>query len=227
MLGGKPLIEVVFRNALRFGFDDLVVATDDDRIAETVVLAGGKAAMTPSHLPSGTLRCAQVAQAIDCDVVVNIQGDEPFVKPDQVEALIRAFDHTETEIATLCYPLHGDSPLWEPSSVKVVKDKLGYALYFSRAPIPYARNLPKGVWTQHHIYYKHIGIYAFRRDVLLQLMHYPTGKLEAIEFLEQLTWMELGHRIRLVETDEGVISVDTPQDMARANDYLNQIQEQG
>lgn len=215
-LAGKPLIARVYQNAKSFGLDELVVATDSQEIVEAVETAGGKALITPSELPSGTYRCAHLARDMEADVVINIQGDEPFLLEQQVGDLVKAFENPETEIATLCYPLLKAEYLSNPSIVKVVKDKNANALYFSRSPIPFVRNHEIEDWTNRHRFYKHIGVYAFRRSVLLKLAAYKQEALEQAESLEQLTWLENGHRIKMVETPDECMSIDTEQDLANA-----------
>lgn len=215
-LSGKPLIVRVYENAKTFGLDQLVVATDSHEIVKAVEAVGGKALMTPSELPSGTYRCAHLAQEMEADVVINIQGDEPFLLQQQVSDLVAAFENPSTEIATLCYPLLKSEYLSNPSIVKVVKDKQSNALYFSRSAIPFVRNHELKDWINQHRFYKHIGVYAFRRSVLLKLAAYKQEALEQAESLEQLTWLENGHRIKMVETPEECMSIDTEQDLARA-----------
>jgi 3-deoxy-manno-octulosonate cytidylyltransferase (CMP-KDO synthetase) len=215
-LAGKPLIVRVYENAKQFGLDSLIVATDHKEIVNAVESVGGKAMLTPAELPSGTYRCAHLAPDIDADVIINIQGDEPFLLDSQVKALIKAFETPETDIATLCYQLKDASYLDNPATVKVVKDLNGNALYFSRSPIPYIRNFDKNDWINQHTFYKHIGVYAFRKNVLLKIASYKQGALEQAESLEQLTWLENGHKIKLVETNSECLSIDTEEDLNKA-----------
>lgn len=219
-LAGKTLIKRVFENAVSFGLDDVFVATDDDRIAEEI---GEKALMTSSDLHTGTLRCAQAAEKMDADVIINIQGDEPFVEKEQIDLLANAFHDPEVEIATLCYHLKSPEALMNPASVKVVINKNLEALYFSRSPIPFVRNHEVENWTSEHKYLKHVGIYAFRRDILNQVAKLKQEELEKAESLEQLAWMENGYRIKVLETDKECFSIDTPEDLEKARQQLEII----
>ena len=221
-LAGKPLIQRVYENATHFGLDDLIVATDHDDIVSVIEAAGGKAMLTPSSLPSGTYRCAHLAPDIDADVIINIQGDEPFLLKEQVDVLSKAFLTADTEIATLCYQLKDAASLSKPSVVKLVKDLHGNALYFSRSPIPFIRNHELNDWTNQHTFYKHIGVYAFRKKTLLKIAGYSQGVLEQAESLEQLTWLENGHRIKVVETADECMSIDTEEDLQKAINHYNQ-----
>ncbi|MFY0671753.1 MAG: 3-deoxy-manno-octulosonate cytidylyltransferase [Bacteroidia bacterium] len=215
-LAGKPLIARVYENAQQFNLDSLIVATDHEAIANAVEKVGGKALLTPAELPSGTYRCAHLAHEIEADVIINIQGDEPFLLKEQVTALIGAFKEEQTDIATLCYELKNTSYLDNPATVKVVKDQNNNALYFSRSPIPFIRNFDKNDWINQHRFYKHIGVYAFRKNVLLKIARYKQGALEQAESLEQLTWLENGHKIKLVETGNECLSIDTEEDLNKA-----------
>ncbi|MBI1183802.1 3-deoxy-manno-octulosonate cytidylyltransferase [bacterium] len=220
-LAGKTLIERVYENALGFGLDQLIVATDSEQIAEVIERIGGKVQLTPAELPSGTYRCAYLAPQVDADIIINIQGDEPFLLKQQVSDLLNAFADQATEIATLYYHLHEVESLQRAATVKVVMDKYKNALYFSRSPIPFVRNETVDKWTRVHRYFKHIGVYAFRKNTLLQVAQYDMGSLEKAESLEQLTWLENGHRIKMVETTEECISIDTAEDLQKALAYFN------
>lgn len=215
-LAGKALILRVYENALSFGLDDVVVATDHESIFDLINKAGGKALLTPPELPSGTYRCAHLAPQFDADIVINIQGDEPFLLKQQVDGLVAAFNDPKTEIATLCYQLKKAEYLNNPATVKVVKDINNHALYFSRSPIPYIRGEEQKEWINQHTFYKHIGVYAFRKKVLLKIAAYKQGVLETAESLEQLTWLENGHKIKMVETLHECMSIDTEDDLSRA-----------
>ncbi|MGB0429835.1 MAG: 3-deoxy-manno-octulosonate cytidylyltransferase [Bacteroidia bacterium] len=219
MLGGKPLIVRVYENAKQFGLNELIVATDHVDIVHAVESVGGKALLTPSELPSGTYRCAYLAPNINADVIINIQGDEPFLLTEQVNSLVNAFKTQTTEIATLCYELKKAEYLNNPATVKVVKDINNNALYFSRSPIPYVRNSDQNDWINQHTFYKHIGVYAFRKNVLLKLAGYKQGVLEKAESLEQLTWLEHMHKIKLVETQHQCLSIDTQEDLNKAQAF--------
>lgn len=200
---------------------EVCVATDDERILHAVEAFGGRAVMTSDQHRSGTDRCWEAYAKLgrEFDVIINIQGDEPFIQPSQIEALQACFDDSATQIATLVKPLtsgEGDAVLANPNSPKVVVDRNNYALYFSRSPIPYLRGAETGAWTARHTYYKHVGIYAYRAEVLRQLTSFPPSPLEQAESLEQLRWLENGLRIKVGFTDVETIGIDTPEDLAKA-----------
>jgi len=216
-LGGRPVIEHVYERARRASLlDDVWVATDDERIAEAVERAGGKSVMTsPSH-PSGTDRVAEAAEKIECDVVVNIQGDEPFIAPRAIDQAIEPFAaRPELSMTTLMRPIPSDESFQDPNVVKVVVDQLGYALYFSRAPIPHPRR------RERFRAFEHIGLYAYRKEFLLRLARLAPTALEHSEALEQLRVIEHGHRILAIETVYHVgLSIDTREDLRRAEEFL-------
>lgn len=224
MLGGKPIVEHVWERASGAkDVDDVRVATDDKRIADCIDAAAQKpvAVMTSSEHRSGTDRCGEVvktlrAEDFDFDVVVNLQGDEPFVRPCDIEALVSCFRRPEVQIATLRRRIENDEDLFSPNCVKVVSASDGRALYFSRQPIPYRRDVSQNQWLDKGEYYKHIGMYAYRRDVLLELCRLPQSGLELSEKLEQLRWLESGYQIVVADTDYDGIGIDTPDDLARA-----------
>lgn len=230
-LGGKYIVQRVYERVSRV-FSDVFVATDDSRIFEAVESFGGKVVMTSSHHKSGTDRCFEALQklsAVDTryDVVVNIQGDEPFIAVSQLEAIKHCFDDDQTQIATLVKPFSADtdvSALLNPNSPKVVVDKEGFALYFSRSVIPYLRNIPQENWLKHHTFYKHIGLYAYRSDVLARITSMPQGILEQCESLEQLRWLEAGFKIKVERTNIETIGIDTPADLQRAEEFLSSNQ---
>lgn len=217
LLGGRPVIEHVYERARQASLLDAVwVATDDERIAEAVARVGGKAVMTsPSH-PSGTDRVAEAAEKIECDVVVNIQGDEPFIAPRAIDQAIEPFaTRPELPMTTLMRLIPGEESFQDPNVVKVVVDQLGYALYFSRAPIPYPRR------RERFQAFEHIGLYAYRKEFLLSLARLAPTALEHSEALEQLRVLEHGHRILAIETEHHVgLSIDTPEDLRRAEEFL-------
>ncbi len=224
LLDGKPIIQRVYERVSEV-FDDTLVATDDERIRQAVEQFGGKAVMTSTEHRSGTDRCyeAYIKSGIEADVVVNVQGDEPFIAPSQLHTVEALFDDESTGIATLVKPFAKDAPLEaveNPNSPKVVVDGEGFALYFSRSVIPYLRNLPREEWPAHHEYLKHIGLYAYRTDVLRQITALPQGILEQAESLEQLRWLEAGIKIKVGRTDTETIGIDTPEDLARAEAFL-------
>ena len=224
MLGGKRVIERVYEQVSGV-LDDAVVATDDERIFEAVRAFGGKVEMTSTSHRSGTDRCweAYTKQGCPFDVVVNVQGDEPFIQPEQLEALKGCFDDPDTDIATLVKPFteaDGLTALENPNSPKVVLDGSSRAIYFSRSVIPYLRGIPREEWLTKHTFYKHIGLYAFRTPVLQRITALPVSTLEQAESLEQLRWLENGYRIGVGISQVETIGIDTPEDLARAEAFL-------
>jgi 3-deoxy-manno-octulosonate cytidylyltransferase (CMP-KDO synthetase) len=196
------------------------VACDDERILKAVVDFGGKAVYTSPNQPSGTDRLAEVVNAMDVDIVVNIQGDEPLIKPIMIDSLVMALQEEKVaQMATIIKKIDDDSELTNSNVVKVVVDKNGYALYFSRYSIPYNRTNetdPK----KRPVYYKHIGLYAFTKDFLFTFKKLPYSSLEAAEKLEQLRALEYGYKIKVVETKFDTIGVDRPEDLKRAEEAL-------
>ncbi len=223
MLGEKPIIRWVYENAKK-ALGDAFVATDDERIYKAVEAFGGKAVYTsPSH-QSGTDRCAEAAQQIsktlDFDVVINIQGDEPFIKPEQIEGLKACFDFQDTEIATLIKPIVSLEEVTNVNRPKVVVNKNQEAMYFSRSAIPYVRDTPLEDWLSKTEIFCHIGMYAYRFDILQELTKLPFGILEKAESLEQLRWLENGYRIKTAQTTFESIGIDTPADLESARKFL-------
>lgn len=219
-MGGKPMIQRVYEQVKR-AVHDVWVATDDSRIFETVKAFGGKAVMTSTEHRSGTDRIQEAYSKIgeDFDVVINVQGDEPFIQPEQIESLKECFDSKDVELATLVKPFKkedGFDVLFNPNSPKVVINKKNEAIYFSRSIVPYIRDAHHTEWLDKHIFYKHIGMYAYRVDVLKEITQLPQSSLEKAESLEQLRWIENGYRIRVGYTDVETIGIDTPEDMERA-----------
>lgn len=207
--------------------DDVYVATDDDRIKDTVEGFGGKAIMTSPNHKSGTDRIEEAVEKIggDFDVVINIQGDEPFIHESQIKELCACFDDADTQIATLGKPFTaemGMEALENPNSPKIVVDNRDYAMYFSRSVIPYIRNTRREEWIGQFPYLKHIGLYAYRRDVLRQVTQLPQSSLEIAESLEQLRWLQNGYKIKVGLTDVETVGIDTPEDLQRAETYLNE-----
>ena len=224
MLGGKLVIRRVYEQAARV-LDDVAVATDDERIAETVAAFGGRAVMTSPDHRSGTDRCREAFERLGggFDGVVNVQGDEPFIRPEQIVALCRCFDDPATEIATLVKPFaetDGLAALENPNSPKVALGAGSRALYFSRSVIPYLRGVPKEEWLRRHTFYKHIGMYAFRAETLRRIASLPQSPLEVAESREQLRWLEHGCRIGAAITDAETVGIDTPEDLVRAEEFL-------
>lgn len=226
ILGGKTIIERVYEQ-VRNVLDAVYVATDDERIQKAVAAFGGKAVMTSIHHKSGTDRCYEAYSKIggDYDVVVNIQGDEPFIQPTQIETIKHCFDNPTTEIATLIKPFDKNASfemLENVNSPKVVISKDMDALYFSRSIIPYQRNIKKEEWLKNHVYYKHIGLYAYRCSVLGEITKLETSSLENAESLEQLRWLQNGYKIKVGISNIETIGIDTLEDLARAERFLQQ-----
>ena len=221
-LAGKPVIQHVYEKVSSV-VADTWVATDDDRIFNTVKAFGGKAIMTRTDHKSGTDRIEEAVEKIggEWDVVINVQGDEPFIHTSQIETVCRCFDDPSTEIATLGKPF-GDNieAISNPNSPKIVIDKRGYALYFSRSVIPYVRGKEAQEWALSYPFLKHIGLYAYRRNVLKEVTRLPQGILETAESLEQLRWLENGYRIKVGQTDIETIGIDTPEDLEKAEEYV-------
>lgn len=226
MLGGKPVIQRVYEQVAGV-FDEAYVATDDIRIEEAVKAFGGKVVMTSVDHNSGTDRCFEAYLKVGqgYDVVVNIQGDEPFIQSSQLQAIKACFDDPSTHIATLVKPFTANdsfAALENANSPKVVISKNMNALYFSRSIIPYQRNAEKEDWLKNHVYYKHIGLYAYRADVLMEITSMPQSSLELSESLEQLRWLENGYTIKVGMTEVETIGIDTPEDLERAEEFLKQ-----
>lgn len=224
LLGGKTVIQRVYEQVAGV-LDDAYVATDDERIEAAVKAFSGKVVMTSVHHKSGTDRCYEACTKVGegFDVVVNIQGDEPFIQPSQLETVKACFDDPSTQIATLVKPFTADNgfeALENVNSPKVVLNKNMNALYFSRSIIPYQRNVEKCEWLKNHIYYKHIGLYAYRLEVLKEITALPQSSLELAESLEQLRWLENGYTIKAGITEVETIGIDTPQDLERAERFL-------
>lgn len=225
MLGGKTVIQRVYEQVAGV-LDEAYVATDDERIEAAVAAFGGKAVMTSPRHKSGTDRCYEACCKVGTgfDVVLNIQGDEPFIQPSQLEAIKACFDNPGTQIATLVKPFtaaDGYAALENVNSPKVVLDKNGNALYFSRSIIPYQRNRGREEWLANHTYYKHIGLYAYRVDVLKEITALPQSPLELAESLEQLRWLENGYTVKVGISQVETIGIDTPQDLERAERFLH------
>lgn len=222
---GKPMIQHVYEKACG-EFDYCYVATDDERISDAVRGFGGNVVMTSTAHKSGTDRCREALDKIEkelsapFDVVVNIQGDEPFISSEQLSLIKQCFDDPNTDIATLVKPFVNGEDIHNPNSPKVVLSVDGYALYFSRSVIPYLRGVDESGWAESHKYLKHIGLYGYRSDVLRKVTMLPQGTLEKCESLEQLRWLENGFRIKVAETHSESISIDTPDDLKRALEVL-------
>ena len=217
---GKYMIQRVYEQARKV-LDHVCVATDDDRIFNAVQSFGGEVVMTSAQHRSGTDRCFEAYRTLGGheDVVINIQGDEPFIKPEQIESLIACFDSPQIQIATLVRPFEaseGYEALANPNSPKVVLNERHEALYFSRSIIPYLRGVEPAEWLSRHTYYKHIGMYGYRADVLGQITCLPQSSLELAESLEQLRWLQNGYTIKVGITTQETIGIDTPADLEKA-----------
>lgn len=218
LIAGKPMIQHVYMKACEAELpDDVIVATDNEKVFEAVQGFGGKAIMTSPDHPSGTDRLAEVALNFpDVDVIVNVQGDEPMIPPEIIDRLAKAFENeADLKMATMKV-LMQEEDYNNPAAVKVVTDNNGYALYFSRSLLPYPRNK-----TEQYKVYKHVGIYAYRRDFLLQYAALEPTELEKTESLEQLRVLENGYKIKVLESDFQGIGVDTPEDLAAVNELLS------
>ncbi len=227
VLGGKTVIQRVYEQVA--AVLEAVVATDDERIRDAVLAFGGRVEMTSAEHRSGTDRCREAFEKVcartdeQYDVVINVQGDEPFIRPAQLETVMRCFDDPQTDIATLVKPFapsDGLAALENPNSPKVVLDGRAQALYFSRSVIPYLRGVPREEWLARHTFYKHIGLYAFRCAALRAVTELPQSTLEKAESLEQLRWLENGYRIGVGITDAETVGIDTPEDLERAEAWL-------
>lgn len=222
---GKPLADIQGKSMIRRVYEQakkaaslasVVVATDDKRIFDHVMGFGGEAVLTSSAHNTGTSRCAEVALnsgTKPTDAVINIQGDEPFIDPGQIDKLSSLFDDEEVQIATLIKEIKTGEELFNPNIVKVVTSAKNKALYFSREAIPFVRGADKQTWTDKTTFYKHIGIYGYRTSVLQQIADLPAGRLETAESLEQLRWLEYGYSIHTAVTDIENLAVDTPEDL--------------
>lgn len=222
-LGGKPMIQRVYDQCRMAGrLSDVVVATDHAAIADAVRGFGGHVCITSEHHPSGTDRCFEALQQQQAtyDYVINIQGDEPFIAPQQID-LLASLLNGNTELATLIKKITTSEVIFNPNVVKAVVNAAGEALYFSRSPIPYVRGIPGAEWPERHLFYKHIGMYGYRADVLARITQLPVSVLERAESLEQLRWLENGYRIQTAVTDLETVGIDTPEDLAAAERQLN------
>jgi len=221
LIGNKPMIQRVYEQT-RKTLDIVWVATDDKRIFDAVTDFGGKAIMTsPNHL-SGTDRCAEAVTKINnetgkkIDIVINIQGDEPFINPEQIKLVMNCFTDKTVELATLVRKVEPGEDVFNPNQPKVILNIKGDAIYFSRAAIPYIRDTEKTEWSKNHVFYKHIGLYAYRSETLKKITSLARSPLEISESLEQNRWIENGYRIRTAVTTWESISIDTPDDLEKA-----------
>ncbi|MEM6697081.1 MAG: 3-deoxy-manno-octulosonate cytidylyltransferase [Bacteroidota bacterium] len=214
---GKSMIQRVYEQAKKASLvDEVIVATDDERIFQHVKNLNYVVEMTRSDHQSGTDRCAEVAQKYsEYEIIVNVQGDEPFIAPEQIDAVIRPLLKQKAQISTLAKAISDLATLENPNVVKVVQRADGNALYFSRSPIPFLRNLPKTEWLNRQLHYKHLGIYGFQREALLTVTQLPPSKLEQAESLEQLRWLDNGYSIAVALTEIESFGIDTPEDLEK------------
>jgi 3-deoxy-manno-octulosonate cytidylyltransferase (CMP-KDO synthetase) len=221
MIKGKTMIQRVWEQACKSNLDAVVVATDDMRIADEVLKFGGQYVLTDPNHRSGTDRCREALYMVEgqYDAVVNVQGDEPFIDPAQINQVIELIGRDDTHLASLAKRVEDEDELFSPNVVKVVMDKQGNALYFSRNPIPFMRNLDHDKWLQKGEFYKHIGLYAYKAETLCQIAEMQSTKLEMAESLEQLRWLENGLSIRMGITPYESLSIDTQEDLEKALQY--------
>ena len=222
VLGGKTVIQRVYGQVSSV-LDEVYVATDDQRIYDCVTGFGGRAVMTREDHKSGTDRIEEAVEKIhsSADVIINVQGDEPFIQPSQIKTLMSLFDDPDTQIGTLGKLFESIEAVENPNSPKIVTDNRGFALYFSRSVIPYIRGKERKEWFGEYPFLKHLGIYAYRREVLKEVTLLPQSSLEKAESLEQLRWLQNGYRIRVGLTDVETVGIDTPEDLQRAEEFLN------
>ena len=223
VLGGKTVIQRVYEQ-VKSVLSEVYVATDDERIFSCVEAFEGMAVMTRSDHQSGTDRIQEAVEktGTKADVIINVQGDEPFIQPSQIQTLMQLFDDPSTQIGTLGKPFESIVAVDNPNSPKIVTDIKGFALYFSRSVIPYIRGKEHQEWLGAYPFMKHLGVYAYRKEVLAEVTKLPQSLLEKAESLEQLRWLQNGYRIRVGLTDVETVGIDTPEDLQRAEAFLNQ-----
>ena len=221
-ISGKSIIRRVYEQCnLSAKLDKTIVATDDERIYQHIIGFGGEAVMTSTKHLNGTSRCFEALQneeketGISYDVVINIQGDEPFIEPEQIDKIASVFIDSSVQIGTLAKKINNYEELFNPNVVKLVTDNENEALYFSRHPIPFVRDVDKKDWLEHATFFKHIGIYGYRKDILMEITKLEPGKLELTERLEQLRWIQNGYKITVDFTEHDSIGIDTPEDLLK------------
>jgi len=221
MIGGVSMIQRVYQQASSSGLDHVAVATDDSRIYDHVLGFGGNVIMTSENCINGTERIAEALAHLESrpEIIINIQGDEPFILPEQIAMVLKALRDPGTGIATLKKRIDNPEELNDSNSVKVVTDRDDFALYFSRSPIPFKRDNPLE-WPDFPIYFKHLGVYGYKTDILMDIVRLPETPLQKMENLEQLCWLEHGFLIKVLETDFQSIAIDTPEDLERAETWL-------
>jgi 3-deoxy-manno-octulosonate cytidylyltransferase (CMP-KDO synthetase) len=228
LIGSKPMIQLVYEQAAK-ALDSVYVATDDERIIAAVENFGGRAIMTSSSHRSGTDRCAEAAGHVakltgtEQTVIINIQGDEPFILPEQLSLIASCFDDPSVEIATLISEIKKNEDIFNINETKVAVALSGDALYFSRSPIPFIRGAEKDDWLSKFRFFKHLGVYAYRKETLDRLTKLAAGPLETAESLEQNRWLENGYRIRTAVTEWEGIGIDVPEDLEKARDFLGKF----
>jgi 3-deoxy-manno-octulosonate cytidylyltransferase (CMP-KDO synthetase) len=230
-LSGKPLTDIKGKTLIRRVYegvkdskllDRIIIATDDVRVEQECHSFGAECIITPAEIPSGTDRIAYVYQSlnIDYDIILNIQGDEPLLTGEIIDNLLSEFEQSDADVGTLVKKITNHKDLSDPNIVKVAIKKDRSAIYFSRSPIPFVRDYAMNEWLNHNTFWKHIGIYAYRKDALLKFINLPQSQLESLEKLEQLRLLEAGYKYYCVETDAELIGVDTPEDVERVSDLF-------
>jgi len=218
-IGGKTMIERVYEQANQCAqVSQIFVATDHEEILKTVIDFGGNGVMTSVQCQSGTDRCAEVIlhRALNEEIIINIQGDEPFIQPEQIAELIELMQSDSVKIGTLAKSITESESLFNPNVVKIVRSKEGRALYFSRNPIPFIRGVKPDQWIGKADFFQHVGLYGYKKSTLLALTKLPPGMLEQAESLEQLRWLEAGYELFVAETDYESLGIDTPDDLLKA-----------
>jgi len=227
-ISGKPMIQWVYEGASKV-FEFVYVATDDTRIQDAVLNFGGKVVMTAATHQSGTDRCAEALDVVEkttkvkFDVVVNIQGDEPFIQPPQLKKVASCFSDENVQLATLVKQFSINDDIFNPNTPKVILNNNSEAIYFSRSVIPFIRNKEKENWQTSNTFYKHIGLYAYRSNILREITKLSQSSLELAESLEQLRWIENGYRIKVEKTDMETLAVDTPEDLEKVREWAKTI----
>lgn len=221
-LAGKTMIQRVYEQSKKCSLlKDVIIATDDQRINDHAISIGARVIMTSEDHTSGTDRCAEVLEKLDdCDVIINIQGDEPLINPDQISLLCKCFDDSQTDIATLIKKIESEETLFNNNTPKVIIDHNSFAMYFSRECIPHVRNVDRNEWLKKFKYFQHIGIYGYTSDVLKKITKLPTSSLEQAESLEQLRWLENGYKIKTAITTYDSIAIDCADDVEKVLVYL-------
>ena len=227
-ISGKPMIQWVYERTSQV-FSDVYVATDDVRIEQAVKAFGGRVVMTSTEHQSGTDRIAEALNTVEketntkFDIVINIQGDEPFIQPEQLKKVASCFAEPSVQIATLVKQFSSSEDIFNPNSPKVILNAKDEAIYFSRSAIPFIRGKEKSEWQNSNVFYKHIGLYAYRSTVLTEITKLAQSPLELAESLEQLRWIENGYKIKVEKTDMETLAVDTPEDLERVKEFAKTL----